>query len=455
MRLLDKNRSVISDWGNATRNGTTYTRVFDVVAEIRRPEDVIVQVRDASGNEADEGRIKVQYIDAKAPELISSKVTGDEWSKNKVVTYTAQDKGIGQVMMSFNNLNEYIGGSKSGDNYSVTYNFVGDVYGEITVPLHIKDGLGNVKTQRVTIKKLDGTAPTIENEPTKQLIENNKKTRITVTAHDRCEALNGEIGSGVTGYAITRENTAPSLSKFVPNGEFTVDQNGTYYLWARDLVGNISAPKVVKVTQIEIDIAGTITWNDQNNRYASRKATTLNLKRKIGNGAEEQVASINLTAGQASYKFQARQVNDAGQTYTYRVEQAKVDGYETLYNGYNITNNLILPNYNGEVTYAPINTYENMYLKNGQVKVRGKVQASTSNRDKVGLCGGQVTFNIDSGITLDTNTLVVKFHEASTGSTTVLTNYTKNGNTITVPYGKDANGVSQKGDYITIEVQGM
>lgn len=49
MRLVDKDKNtVISDWGAANQNGTTYTRTFEVTAEIREVANVYVQAKDAT-----------------------------------------------------------------------------------------------------------------------------------------------------------------------------------------------------------------------------------------------------------------------------------------------------------------------------------------------------------------------------------------------------------------------
>ncbi|MCI8548898.1 MAG: hypothetical protein HFJ38_08490, partial [Bacilli bacterium] len=246
MRLLDKNKNVISNWGAATKNGTTFTKQFKIVAEIKEPETVYVESRDRAGNTSTQSTT-VQYIDAKAPELISGGTSATNWTKNKEITYIARDQGSGQVQMAFNNDDYYKGTRQNGENYSRTYNFIGDVYGTVTAALYLKDRLGNTRTVRVKISNLDGTAPTITNVA-QTTASDKKSVTATVTANDICSRLN-KSGSGVTGYAITTTNTAPT--SFQSSNQLTVTKNGTYYIWARDAVGNVSSPKTIQVTTIE------------------------------------------------------------------------------------------------------------------------------------------------------------------------------------------------------------
>ena len=213
-------------------------------------------------------------------------------------------------------------------------------------------------------------------------------------------------------------------------------------------------------------ISGKVNWNDQNNKYNSRPKNasgietvnvTLNSDEAITETATGALATPNTqTVVGENYTFSnlQRYKTRDNTEYTYTVTQNVLPGYETVINGYNITNNLILPTYTSNITYTPVNSFENRLLKNGKVKVTGEVIANINNRDSVGLNQGKATFTIDNGINIDTSKIKVKYYEASTNTTYNLTNYTVNGNVITAIYGKDANGISQKGDKITIELEG-
>ena len=238
MRLIDKDKNtVISDWDVATKNGTTYTKTFDIVAEIREPSNVYIQVRDASGNTTtlEDGAVTVQYIDAKAPSLTNTEEDHtSQWSKNKQVRFDAQDLGVGGVQIAFNNVNDYQGANQEGDNYTRTYNFYGEVYDKVTAAIYLKDALGNEQVVKVDIGKLDGTAPTITKA------ELNNKI-IEIEANDRHETL-GE-GSGVVGYRY--------VTSLEDNGTQITEDSGTYTEESQIDISNMSKIKYVYIAPVD------------------------------------------------------------------------------------------------------------------------------------------------------------------------------------------------------------
>ena len=237
MRLVDADGTVLSDWGAASQNGTRYTRTFDIVAEIREPRNVYVQVKDLCDNTTvlEDGAVTVQYIDAKAPSLTNTEEDHtSQWSKNKQITFHAQDLGVGGVQIAFNNINDYQEANGKGDNYTRTYNFYGDVYDKVTAAIYLKDALGNEQVVKVDIGKLDGTAPTI----TKAELQN--KT-ILLEANDRHATL-GE-GSGVVGYRY--------VTSLEDNGTQITEDSGTYTEENQIDTSNMSKVKYVYVAPVD------------------------------------------------------------------------------------------------------------------------------------------------------------------------------------------------------------
>lgn len=448
MRLLSSDKkTVLSNWGTATKSGTTFTRAFDVVAEISAPQTLYVESRDKMGNTCTQS-INVQYIDAKAPTLTSSNTSSTNWSKNKQITYTATDQGVGGVQIGFNSQSDFSVAEKSGNTYSRTYNFVGDVYGTVTGALYLKDALGNITTQRVTISNLDNTAPTIT-KVAQTVASNKKSSTIAVTANDINTTLN-KSGSGIAGYAITTSNSAPSADKYQGTNQFTVNKNGTYYVWVKDNVGNVSNSSSILVKDLVINLTGSITYNDGNNKYNSRIGTNIKIYRKIGNGAEELAGSINIASGAGTYTYETRECNDAGQYYTYRIEQGNMPGYKTTYEGNNVTcsnttnktinigNELIVPTYISSVEYETVETYENRYVKNGKIKVKaGVANTNDSTYPELGVNNGVVTLEVDKGIEIDTNTINITYTKANGSREQVTsTNYSISNNVITINFGE-------------------
>lgn len=131
------------------------------------------------------------------PISISSSNIGGDWAKSKVFSFIANDSGIGNVSIAFNNVADYKMANKNDIEYSRDYKFIGDIYTETEARVFYKDELGNVSFQTVTIDKIDNTSPTIVNID----IHNNK---LLVNSNDVKEGL-GE-GSGVAKYKFITSN---------------------------------------------------------------------------------------------------------------------------------------------------------------------------------------------------------------------------------------------------------
>lgn len=237
--LYDLEGNCIADYGTATSNGDkTFTRSFDIVAETKETETLVVKAKDRYGNETSKN-VDVQNLDAKAPTLLNDEDYTKDWSKNKLITFNAEDLGVGEVQIAFNNADDYQLATTDTNNYTRTYNFYGDVYDKVTAAVYLKDGLGNEKMEKVDIGKLDNTAPTITN----LRIEDNK---IKVEANDRHETL-GE-GSGIVGYRYIT-----SLEDI--NEEITEDE-GTYIEASEIDLNNLTKVRYLYVAPV--DRAGNI-----------------------------------------------------------------------------------------------------------------------------------------------------------------------------------------------------
>lgn len=211
------------------------------------------------------------------------------------------------------------------------------------------------------------------------------------------------------------------------------------------------------------NIEGTINWIDEENKYNSRpknsngvESVELRLTSDepvTENGALKTPFTLQTAGNKYTINnLQTLKVRDNTQ-YRYTVNQTQtIPGYETTYNGYNITNTLIKPYYTSNISYTPIDSFQNTALKNGKIRVTA--QATANNGNRAGLHEGIATFTIDNGININKDTINIQFYEASTGTTKTITDYTINNNVITVNYGKNASGVTDKGDSLTIQAEG-
>ena len=140
---------------------------------------------------------------------------------------------------------------------------------EITPHIYFKDEVGNIKDQAIELKYLDQTGPTISlNKSSEWGITNT----IDITLKDD--------KSGLSGYALTNTETEPSEWTSVNGQEVnvteTVYNNGKYYIYAKDSLGNISHTSI-DIDKID-DIAPVITSITEQSEYGLTSKITINAK---------------------------------------------------------------------------------------------------------------------------------------------------------------------------------
>ena len=249
----DRGKVVYEGSSNVTNNNWSISCTPEIEAG-EESRTFIVTVTDACENSTTKN-FNISKVDGRPPTVTSSdKVTNSEWAKEKTFTFTAEDLGIGNVEIGFNDVNDYSPAVKSGNNYSKEYKFVGDAYSKVTASVYFKDGLENITTQLVTLEKIDNTAPTITNAT----LNNNV---VNIIAHDRHRSL-GE-GSGVVKYRyitsteklenpeITLENSQ-QIGKDETLTIANINDVKYIYVVAEDLVGNQSESYEIEVPQLEL-----------------------------------------------------------------------------------------------------------------------------------------------------------------------------------------------------------
>ena len=140
---------------------------------------------------------------------------------------------------------------------------------EITPHIYFKDEVGNIKDQAIELKYLDQTGPTISlNKSNEWGITNT----IDITLKDD--------KSGLSGYALTNTETTPSEWTHVNGQEVntteTVYNNGKYYIYAKDLLENISHTSI-DIDKID-DIDPVITNITEQSEYGLTSTITINAK---------------------------------------------------------------------------------------------------------------------------------------------------------------------------------
>ena len=112
------------------------------------------------------------------------------------------------------------------------------------------DNAGNLAVYKTASKKsaglykIDTTPPTITGT---EVTYTETTAKISVQSNDWSEAYQ-KNGSGVVSWGITRDADTQPTEWEMTNDAFVVDECGRYYVWAKDLKGNVSKSYPVDVT---------------------------------------------------------------------------------------------------------------------------------------------------------------------------------------------------------------
>ena len=204
-----------------------------------------VYVKDAAGNISAPTAVTVGKVDKTKP--TAPTVTGNStaWTNGNVtLTAKSTDTGSGVAAYSF---------STTAGTYAWQTGATKAVTANTTYYVYAKDAAGNISAPTtVTVGKIDKTkptAPTVTGNPTSWKKDN---TVLTASATD--------TGSGVAAYSFS---TTAGTYAWQTGASKTITANGTYYVYAKDAAGNISAPTTVTVSKIDnaLPTAPKVTGN--------------------------------------------------------------------------------------------------------------------------------------------------------------------------------------------------
>ena len=104
--------------------------------------------------------------------------------------------------------------------------------------IYFRDEIGNLKSEKVVLSKLDQTGPVVTVSASSDW---NTSNTVNITLEDE--------KSGLAGYALTETETTPSEWTSITGKSTTITKdvtsNKTYYVYAKDALGNISYKEVV------------------------------------------------------------------------------------------------------------------------------------------------------------------------------------------------------------------
>lgn len=284
----------ISGTNGTNGSETLWQATIPIYTETNSSKYIYVQAIDSTGNKSDLIPLKISYIDSIGP-TITTNVNTTNWTSYKLLTIKAEDVSNISLGISKKDLT-FVSNSTYGN--SRVYKIVGDIYNDKTLTIYAQDTAGNMSYKTVTISNIDNTPPTITQVSTNKNIGYNT---LTISANDFNSTLN-KSGSGVTEYAISTSNVAPS-SGWQTSNVFNVTTPNTYYVFAKDLVGNISSSY-----KVNVNINYTLTINPNsgiwNNSSTSQSFTMTNGSTKtIANPSKVGYTFTNWTLNGSNASF--------------------------------------------------------------------------------------------------------------------------------------------------------
>ena len=214
-----------------------------------------VYARDKAGNIAKK-EVVINNID-KEPPVITVEPINSNWTKESVtITFSATDNSNDTIYYAFSNSGSLSSADITGSGKTATVTENGTYY------VYAKDKAGNIAKKEVVVTTIDKEAPVITINPYDTSWTKESVT-ITFSATDN---------SNDTIYYAFSKNS--SLSPALVTGTETsavVTENGTYYVYAIDLAGNMSSESVT-ITNID-KAAPVITVGEISKEYTKDDVT--------------------------------------------------------------------------------------------------------------------------------------------------------------------------------------
>lgn len=243
---LNESAKISYSWDNETWEETNeYVSFLDLSKTFTEVGKYTLYVKaiDKAGNESTDD-LEIEVVN------LSFEVLGNatEWTSNDVELYVYCEEELASITVNGENVNteERIYHATANGEYEFV---VTDKYGNAAIAV---DNKGNViEGNKILVDKIDKEGPTIEKTDV-----NSKE--ITITAEDD--------KSGLNEYAITKSTEEPV--EWSTSNIIKVTEDGTFYVWVKDNVGNITvseSPIVVDTIVLELEITGNVTdWTNQN-----------------------------------------------------------------------------------------------------------------------------------------------------------------------------------------------
>lgn len=250
----------------------SYSNTMDGTFVNSLPEGLYyICVQDLVGNLSEQestSTVEVSKIDNIGPMITAT--PSNTWGYTNLIDFIITDDQSGVTRYKFTDTSDDESDWSGIDRVNRFQSTINNIEKNGTYYIWAQDAAGNKSKKEVLVQYVDRNGPEISS-----LTENNTwGSSSTITAQVRDQQ------SGLVAYAFTSTNQTPSswtpiqkttMTKTITN---TVTSNGTYYFWAKDLVGNISK-QTVQVKHID-KTAPTITlttdtvWSNVSNKVTAK-----------------------------------------------------------------------------------------------------------------------------------------------------------------------------------------
>lgn len=244
-------------------NGNKKDYSYICTPNIEAPESgrtYIIIAEDRLGNKSEAFEFTIYKTDGSAP--AASNLVHTNWSTDtKRIEVRIDDYGSGHAQVSYGNQTSYKDCDVyNNDGSAISYYIVDEMNTIKSIPIYVRDGLGNAAKYTLKYGKVDTTPPTIEAVNKTGWSPNGKDIEsvyVLIKANDYSEKLKG-TGSGIEkyGYSLDGNNITWQTSN-----ELYVPKDITKFVYVKDIAGHIVTIPIDTTVQTEktIDLTDLVT----------------------------------------------------------------------------------------------------------------------------------------------------------------------------------------------------
>ncbi len=353
-------------------------RVPDEYIEISGKEATVTKVltankkyyiyaKDVLGNISKE-IVEIELIDDNPP-VITSLTEQDDYGSSSIITAKAIDSESGIIGYAFTEEETEPSEWTSVDNVISESTYTYEATKNGVIYFWVKDGIGHVVHDKISVTKIDTTAPSITVSVSDETTWTRAKT-LTINLSD--------ADSGLAFYQVTNNWKTPSTWLETSGSETTetyeINSNDTYYIWAKDKAGLIKniTKKVTYIDRVLPDVQNVYVYG--NNDYLTVNASsTTDSVGEIDHYEYSLDGTTYYTSSKSTYTFIGPFFDDSYQhekiVHIKAIDKAGNEGYisrSAMIQTKSDFNSFVLSNWD----YSVDDNYYNAYYNDGYDNIR-------------------------------------------------------------------------------------